>query len=338
MITYEIDPYNRLVINKKAKPGASKYRLSLDGYFKSGKAGSLQYHIKTPYKYRSFDRLPYRITLKGHYSLTKDHDILFTLRRSHKQRSEGTLLLKGDIIYVKENSIGFAVTTKSSSSQATTRTLSLNGSWRMDNKKQILFKIEKGRGKYDTLTFTGGWIVNKQNEIEYVYKKTLMKSKEKREERLTFKGSWEVIDNNRINYSLGLKNDSGFELEASLARAGFLGKKNALIYKLGTGISGKGHVIKTIAIYGKWKLTRRTGLLFEVRYSGKRRSYLSFGAEVRLNKRDELLFLLKDKKNNPLGIEIALRRRFLGNSGQALLKLLASKEERSVQLNVGKLF
>jgi len=333
-LKYEIDPHNRLVVSKMDRSGLPKYRLSLDGYFKTGKQNSLQYIIKTPHKYSAYDKLPYRVNFKGHYTLTKDHNILLTLRRSYKQRSQDALLLKSEIIFVKENTLGLAVKTKNSDGTVKTRLLSLNGKWRMDSKNKILFLVEKGRGKYDTLTFTGTWVVNKDNEIEYSYER----SKSRRKERLIFKGLWEIVENNKLRYSLGLKDDTGFEIKASLARTGFLGKKNALLYKLETRLTTKRFKPKSITISGRWKLTKRMGLLFEVRYSNRRRNYLSFGAEVRLNKKDELIFLLKDKKNKPLGIEIILKRRFLGNSGEALLKLLATKKERSITLSVGRLF
>ncbi len=326
-IKYEIDPHNRLVIVKK-------YRLCLDGYFKTDKGNQLQYHIKSPYRYRAHDNLPYRINLKGRWSLTRNHDFLLTLRRSYKQRSPDTLLLKGNIIFVKENSLGFSVTTRNLHGKTATRTLVLNGRWQMDNNNRIAFLAKRERGIYDTLTFRGGWEVNRNNEIEYSYKKTVMKRKTKYEKTLTFKGRWEVIDNHRINYALDLKGASGFELKASLVRTGFLGNKNALIYKLGTRISSS----KNITIYGKWKLTRHLGLLFEVKYSHGRRSYLKYGAEVRLNKRSELVFLLRDRKNKPLGIEVVLKRKFLGGSGEALFKLLSSGKEKSIILSVGKLF
>ena len=344
-VKYEIDPYNRLTVSKRDKGGILKYRLSLDGYFKTGKKNTLQYVIKTPHKYMSGEELPHRINLKGSYVLTENHDILLTLRHSYRQRSKETLLLSGNIVYTKENSLGFAVTTRDSSGGITTRTLKLSGRWKIDDKNRISFLVERGRGQYDTLKFSGSWSVNKNNELEYVYKKTLLKTKEKREHKLTFKGSWEVIDKNRLNYKLGISGDSRFEFKASLARTGFLGRKNFLLYKIGTSLKGKIPLhrnarfsVRSIKIFGNWKLTNRTGLVFEVGYSSGRRSHISFGAEVKLNKKDRLLFLLKDRRNKPLGIEITLKRRFLGDTGLALLKLLASKKERSIQLSFGRLF
>lgn len=328
-IKYEIDPHNRLVISKYASSGLRKYRLCLNGYFKTDKKNSLRYHINSPYKYRAHDRLPHRVNLKGNYSLTKDHNLLFTLQRSFKQRSLETLLIKSNIVFAKENSLGLAIKTRTSKRKTTVRTLSLNGKWSMDNKNRINFNVEKALKKYDKFVFRGSWQVNKNNEIEYSYKG---------KQKITFKGFWEVIDNHRIRYALSKDNRSGFEIKASLERAGFLGKKNLLIYKLGTRISGKRSKIKTIKIFGRWRLTRKVGLIFEVGYSKGRKNHLSFGAEVKLSKKDELVFLLKDKKNKPLGVEITLKRQFLKPAGQALLKLLLSKDERSIQLSVGRLF
>jgi len=337
-VKYEIDPYNRLTVEGKNKRGIKKYRLSLDGYFKTDKKNTLQYVIKSPYKYSAGYRLPHRINLKGGYSLTKNHDLLINLSRSFRQRSKEVLLLKGDIVYVKDNALGFAVATRDSSGNITTRTLRLSGRWKIDDNNRLSFFAERGRGKYDTLRFSGQWNVNKDNEIKYTYKKTRMKRKVKREETLTFKGSWKIIDKNRLNYDLGISKDSKFEFKGSLQRMYSSGKRNALLYKIGTGVSGYRLKPKTIKIFGQWKLTAKTGLVFEIAYSGGRKSRLSFGAQVHLSKRDELVLLLKDKYNEPVGIEITLKRRFIKNRGLALLKLLASKKERSIQISVGSLF
>ena len=337
-VKYGIDPYNRLVIEGQDKSDIKKYRLCLDGYFKTDKKNTLQYIIKSPYKYPAGYRLPHRINLKGGYSLTKNHDLLIKFSRSSRQRSKGVLLLKGSIVYVKDNALGFAVTTRDSSGNTTTRTLRLSGRWKIDDNNRILFFVEKGRGKYDTLKFSGRWHVNKDSEIEYTYKKTRMKRKIKREEALTFKGSWKIIDKNRLNYELGIGRDSKFKFKGSLQRMYHSGKRAAILYRIGAGVSGRWPRPKTIKIYGQWKLTAKTGLVFEVTYSNGRKSHLSFGAKVRLSKRDELILLLKDKYDEPIGIEIRLKRRFIKDKGLALLKLLASKKERSIQLSIGSLF
>ncbi|NQT06960.1 MAG: hypothetical protein HQ575_05410 [Candidatus Omnitrophica bacterium] len=331
---YEIDPYNRLVIHKGGRSGVPKHRLSLDGRFKTANDNTLQYLIKTPPNSGKANDLPHRISLNGKYSLTKDHDLKITLRHSYKQRSKEVFLIKGDILFVKKNTIGFGVSTRNSDGTMLTRTLNLNGRWALDKRQRILFKVERRGGKDDTLTFTGNWEINKDNEVEYSY----TKKGANRNSRLIFKGCWKIIDKNRLNYALDLKGRSGFIFQARLARAGLFGKKNALVYTFGTKLGGERSRIKTITLFGKWQLTRRTGLLFEIRYSDGRKNFISFGAEVKLSKDNDLQLILRDKNGKPLGIEIRFKKRFLKGTGEALLKLLADNEEKSIILSVGKLF
>ncbi len=48
--------------------------------------------------------------------------------------------------------------------------------------------------------------------------------------------------------------------------------------------------------------------------------------------------MLRNKDGESLGVEVTLKKRFLGSSGEALVKLLASKKEKSIMLGAGKLF
>ncbi len=330
-ISYEIDPHNRLVLKSGKKSAVAKYRLSLDGSFRSGKANSLRYHVKAPYRKNT----PRRINLKGRYSLTKDHNLLFTLRHSGKQYAKEALLLKGDIVLVKENMLGFAYATKENKGKTITRTLQLNGRWSMDKKSRIHFLAEKEKGEHDVLTLTGKWRITKGNEIEYTYKKRRLKRRTRIEKKIIFKGSWEIVNNHSIRYVLGTSGNSGFDIEASLVRTGLVKNKNALIYKAGARLKTRS---RNITLFGKWRLTRNTGLLFEIRYPNGRRNYLAYGAEVKLGRQNSLVFMLRDKRGKSLGVELTLRHYFLGRSGEALFKLLASESERSITLSLGKLW
>jgi hypothetical protein len=337
-VKYEIDPHNRLMATGYGRDGLPKYRVALDGHFRSGKNNSLVYHIKSPRRYLPRDNFPHKVKFKGRYAVTKSHDLLFTLDRSYKQKSKDSLLLKGDIAFVKGNSLGFAVTTRNSSGKRATRVLALDGRWRLDKNNMVLFEAERSKGANDILKFNGSWRVNKNNEIEYIYKKSILKRKTKLERKLSFKGHWDIIDKNRIDYSLSADNNSRFEIKAYLIKTGLPGRRSAHIYKVGASVLGKSYGPKTVKFLGEWKLTPNAGLFFQLgRVDGKVNS-ISYGAHVILGKRNELIFKLQDRKGKPLGINLTLGRKFLGNSGELLLKLLSSGKERSIQLSYGRLF
>ncbi|MCG2712548.1 MAG: hypothetical protein L6416_09535 [Candidatus Omnitrophica bacterium] len=61
-ITYEVDPYNRLIINKSGKKSQlSRFRQVLDGRFKIDKDNTVSYHIKAPMPKSA--KIPYQVKL-----------------------------------------------------------------------------------------------------------------------------------------------------------------------------------------------------------------------------------------------------------------------------------
>ncbi|MCG2711000.1 MAG: hypothetical protein L6416_01525 [Candidatus Omnitrophica bacterium] len=69
-VTYEIDPYNRLVINKNGKKSElSRFRQVLDGRFKTDENNTVYYHIKAPMPQGT--DIPYQVKLQGKWSLRK---------------------------------------------------------------------------------------------------------------------------------------------------------------------------------------------------------------------------------------------------------------------------
>ncbi|MCK5209459.1 MAG: hypothetical protein KAQ79_15600, partial [Cyclobacteriaceae bacterium] len=79
-ITYEIDPYNRLIINKAGKKSElSRFRQVLDGRFKIDKDNRLVYYIKAPTPRGT--EIPYQVKLQGKWSLSDDHNLCLTLNK-----------------------------------------------------------------------------------------------------------------------------------------------------------------------------------------------------------------------------------------------------------------
>ncbi len=77
---YEVDPYNRLVINEDgAGSGLQKFRRVLDGQFKVGEDNHLSYHIKTPLS--EDEKIPHQVKLLGDWSLTDNHELRLALNK-----------------------------------------------------------------------------------------------------------------------------------------------------------------------------------------------------------------------------------------------------------------
>ena len=324
---YELDPYNRLVLDKSGrKTSLMKFRKVLDGRFKADKSNNLSYHIKAPVFAK--ENIPHQLRLKGKWSLTDDHDLCLTLDKQGRETFGDKIALRGTILDVKENSLLFAVTTKTKKNTRLTYILQLGGTWKADKNNRLTFYIKKEKGKHDILTFRGAWDINKDHQVIYKYEKAALVRKKKKLHTLTFKGHWNVTGRSRISYELSRQSDSAFDLKTS---AGVF-KGSNIKYELGIGLSGWPKPVKrTVTLFGKWKLKKNLGLVFEVDYRDRKPCSMVFGADVRLTDKDTVLFKLRnDIENKNLGVDLELSRKMFKGDGEAFLRLLGSKQRSSI--------
>ena len=185
-IRYEIDPYNRFVLDGYGKKSdLPKFRKVIDGRFKTDKDNNLSYHIKAPYhslrsdagqvphhSLRSDagqaplsedDNIPHQIKLKGEWSLTDNNELRLTLDKWARETFGDQITLQGEILDVDKNSLLFAVTTTTKEDTQSTYALNLGGSWKADENNRLSFHVKKEEGKYDILTFNGVWEIPKNH-------------------------------------------------------------------------------------------------------------------------------------------------------------------------------
>lgn len=319
---YEIDPFNRLVINGTGSGTLKKFRRVLDGKFTVDGNNNLSYHIKAPLS--EIENIPHQLKLDGTWSLGDGHKLNFTLDKNQRRTSGGLLTLQGRIIDVDKNSLLFAITTKSGSGQST-YILDLQGSWNADENNQLSLRVKRELGGYDKLTLSGEWEVNKDHQIVYKYESSDLSGKKKQIHSLIFKGFWDIKSKARVSYLLEGDLASAFNFKIS---AGIF-TKDYIKYELGIGIGHKASPIKrTVTLFGRWRLKRNIGLLFEVKYEGKKVKAILFGADVVLIGGGMVLLKLKSNADNKdLGIEFEISKKILEGTGEIFLRALASEHE-----------
>lgn len=274
-IRYEIDPHNRL-----AKRGPNKFRQVIDGTFKLEDGNVLAYHVK---KSDNVD-VPQQIRFSGDWSLGKNHDLILTLDKWNNQIEGNKLVLKGALLSASGDELVFSVASRFSISM-----LRFSGTWQADAHNRLTFQAEKKAGSADALVLQGKWEINKQNEIVYVYP----------ENTITLRGHWQITDKNKLSYVLNDRLGSRLDLTAGFERA----ENDSLRY----GITiGYGKRKRTIALFGKWKIDKRTGLFFEVKY---------------------------DKAGIRVGAELS--RSFLNGRGEGFIKTLISRRETAILCGMG---
>ncbi|MFH1856983.1 MAG: hypothetical protein ABH836_07180 [Candidatus Omnitrophota bacterium] len=330
-ITYEIDPYNRLIINKSGKESSlPMFRQVLDGRFKIDGNNIATYQIKAPAS--GGTDMPHQVKLHGEWSLSKDHSLCLTLNKLGRETLGDKLTLRADIIDAAKNSIVFAVTTRAKENIQSTYILQLKGTWHADEHNRITFMVKREEGKNDILTFRGAWEINKQHEIIYQYEKTRLTRKEKEIHTLTLKGYWDIKDKLRVSYVLDQQSNSAIDFKTGL---GFF-KDNYIKYEVSIGGSLKPNSIKrAVTLSGKWKIKKGVGLTFEVKYENRRVHAIVFGAQAKLTAKDSISFELKNKQNEDIGAKLELSREILNGDGLSFLRFLKSKDETSVFVGAG---
>lgn len=321
---YSTDEFNRLVLNKDNK------RYPVEGEFKIQKNLLLFLPSRKSIFTKNLD-LAKQIKFEGNWQLTEEHDLKFTLIETTSQVKDDELYIRANLVSVEQDAIIFAAQFKKSQTEDTISTLTLGGRWQVDEFNKLQFFVKKDYGE-DILKLTGSWQLNDNQQIVYTYQKQDLIRKTKKEEFLTLKGFWQINIKNRLAYILDLKNKSFFEFKAQLESPILRGAKGQIRYRIGVGIR---NLIKedVILLFGTWKINRQKSISFEMDYGKGNIKQIVFGASVYLDKDNEIVFELKNKKGESIGIAVGFKRQFFRNDGILFARI--SKLEKDSRLEAG---
>ncbi|MGH7889738.1 MAG: hypothetical protein ACRENF_04225 [Thermodesulfobacteriota bacterium] len=265
---------------------------------------------------------------KGRWELTPNHEVQY---KSDKKDEE--FKFKGSIIAAEPDALVISLTERQSDQKVVTRIAKLGGAWRLDPKNRIVFEVEKESGKNDVLTFKGTWQVGPNQEILYTYDLTNLKTRKKTLQKLVFQGYWDISEDHRLTYWFSGDSNSAFRFRGAFQTKSIIAKKGEIRYQAGVEIGGK-HKIQTIALFGKWKLSRSLELAFEIEYEDGQKKAITFGGEYHLDGGRQIIVNLKNKEGDPLGIEVILTKDIFGKDGQAFVRLAKSVEESRIEAGV----
>jgi uncharacterized protein (UPF0548 family) len=336
---YSLDSDSRLVVNN------GKEKLTVNGIVSVDGHNRLIYRINEPDSWRRKYGFPGKITFAGNWSLNENHDLELEIT-SDSPRIMGTipaglLVLKGEVISAENDKLVFEIKSADKNGVSRLRLLKFSGCWGSDEANQIFFSV--GKKPYpDVLTFQGGWKLNGNQQIVYSYQKTDLKRKTKVLSEMVFSGFWQITARNRLAYIFSRATNSRFGFKVQMETPNLYPKDGEIKYRLGAGIKGlspsklsqshkKGTAPDVITLYGTWKFSKRLGLAFEMEYAkGEIHSFV-FGAEVKFNKNNEVVFNLMNERGVPLGINVIFTHNFLKQSDAAwFLRLKHSHKESGI--------
>ena len=180
-LKYKVNKNNQLIIIRGKESLYPEGRFTLVN-------NQLIYEVRESRKWRDKNNIPKRIILEGEWSIDKDHNITFTLRKTQTQAGGEKLFLKTELIAAKSNALIISCSTKGRSGTHTIHLLQLKGRWQADEYNRLQFLVKNQAG---TLTLKGVWEV-KNNSLIYTYKRTAFKKK--KIHRLRFKGIGKLTD------------------------------------------------------------------------------------------------------------------------------------------------
>jgi len=323
------------------------------GRFSIDKNNRLIYWLNEPAAWRRLYNLPSKVSFIGNWKLNSNYDLELNLDETKSQYKGERLILKGEIISTDRDTLAFEIITHEkglsptqlnrSSTKGTVpafshiQLLKLTGSWQADEFNRIIFTIKK-KALPDVITLEGSWQINKNQQITYIYEKTGLKTKTRISRILTFEGFWEISSNDRLTYILSQSTKSYFDFRVQIESPNLYPKEGLIKYRIGIGLAkDKPSRMKTICLYGSWKFSRKAGLTFQMDYGKGRFGDIEFGTNIYLNKKNEIIFFLTNKKKEPLGLNITFNHKFLKNSDAETffrLKGLLDKKETVIETGV----
>lgn len=330
---YSIDKDNQLLI----KPPKAKALISSGGAFSVDKKNQLFYRLNEPENWRRVYDLPKKVAFTGKWKLNSNLDLVLNLDETKSQYKGDKLIFKGEVISTDRDTLVFEVISRDRRGLTHIQILKLSGSWQADELNRIIFTVKK-KDSPDIITLEGAWQLNKNQQIIYIYEKTILKRKVKFSRTLAFEGVWDINASNRLGYALSRSRESYFNFRVRIESPSLYPRDGMIKYRIGIGLKkNRPEGLKVISLIGSWKFSSRFGLTFQMDYGKGRAQGIEFGADIYSNKRDKVVFLLVNKKREPLAFNITFSRRLLKESdAQAFLraKKSLSRKENAIEAGV----
>ncbi len=330
---YSLNSKNQLLI----KPPKQKIPIPVRGSFSVGKNNQLVYWLNEPASWRRLYHLPLKVSFAGNWKLNSNYDLELNLEETKNQYKGDRLILKGEIISTDRDALAFEIISRDEQGNSHIQLLELTGSWQADEFNRIIFTLKK-KTSPDVITLEGSWQINKNQQIDYTYEKTLLKTKTKSSYILTFEGFWQINSSNRLAYLLSQSTKSYFDFRVRIESPNLYPKEGLIKYRIGIGLrKDKLYGEKIISLFGSWRFSRKAGLVFSMDYGKDKPRDIEFGANIHLNKRDEVVFTITNKEKEPIGFDITIHHTFLKNQdaqGFLRLKNILDNKEAGIEAGV----
>jgi len=267
-------------------------------------------------------RLPkYRHLADGRFKIGRRNSLTYHIKKSKDFKSPQQIKFSGDWSLDKRHNL--ALTLNKWGNQIAGNKLIIKGKITDIKKNTLLFtvttKTADNRRQIYILKLSGSCRADKNNRL------TFNAERERgRDDILTISGIWELNKKAELIYKYRDKKKTHTLI--------FRGRWNItdklrLSYELERG--------QHITISGRWRIDKRKGLLYEVKYKRGRFHAIAFGGIMKLGRKDMLEIRLKDTRGRDLGLNLKLSRKFIRGCGETFIRALVSGKELSISAGVG---
>lgn len=271
--------------------------------------------------------IPDKVTLDGTWRLNERHDLEFSVRAYSNWLPKTTLTFKTGIISAKANELVFSARISDGKSGIFGCALAFSGKWQADKNNRLTFAITKYSGGSDRLVFQGAWQIGKKNELFYSYETEKLKRTGKEEFSFGLKGRWS-LSSKRIVYKLESSTTNNQQLttnnqlsgptsvlsfSAALETPSIAAKDGEIRYTVDVRFTSGGKekkLIRSVAIYGTWKLGRDLCVGFEAETTVRGKNLITFSAEKAVFKGGALKLALKTEDGKKFGAEVEFTKKF----------------------------
>jgi len=263
----------------------------------------------------------YRHLADGRFKIGRGNSLTYHIKKSKDFKSPQQIKFSGNWSLDKRHNL--VLTLNRWGNQIAGDKLIIKGKITDVKKNSLLFtvttKIADNHKQIYILRLSGSCRADKNNRL------TFNAEKERgRDDILTLVGIWALNKRGKLIYKyLDKKKTHTFIFRGRWN----ITDKFRLSYELENG--------KVITISGIWKIDKRKGLLYEVKYKKGRFHAIAFGGTIKLGRKDTLEIRLKDTRGRDLGLNLKLSKAFLKDCGETFIKALVSGKELSISAGVG---
>ena len=326
---YLIDDNNRMLLVNDEETNF------INGSFLINEDNYLIYRLDEAVSSQLNYQLPEELVFTGSWKLNSDYDLQLELTQGEPEAGKKILTLKGEIVSSENDKLVFQLKPIEKDGSTSFQLLQLNGTWKVDELNQISFMVGK-QDLPDIFTLKGAWQLDENQQIVYDYQKTDLKTKNKILSKITFVGFWQIASENRLTYILSRGTNAKFDFKVQIETPNVYPKEGVIKYRLGVGLkeTTPGEQ-KIICLYGTWKVSRQVGLTFDMEYAKGHIQSLVFAANVNFDKNNQIVFNLKNKSDENLGLSVVFTHKFLKElDGELFLRLKRYRQDSGIDAGI----